>query len=40
MKVLNYGIKTEFLDRYNLEKVLRDNHLTPKQIVEDIKENL
>ena len=40
MKVLNYGIKTEFLDRYNLEEVLKDNHLTPKQIVEDIKEVL
>ncbi len=36
-KVLNFGLKKEFLDRYDLEQVLRDNHLTPEQIVSDIK---
>lgn len=37
VKVLNFGLKKEFLDRYNLEQVLRDNHLTPEQIAHDIK---
>ena len=37
VKVLNFGLKKEFLDRYNLEQVLRDNHLTPELIVSDIK---
>ena len=32
VKVLNFGLKKEFLDRYDLEQVLRDNHLTPEQI--------
>lgn len=36
MHVLNYGLKKEFLDRYNVEEVLRSNRLTPSQIVEDI----
>ena len=30
VKVLNFGLKKEFLDRYDLEQVLRDNHLTPE----------
>ena len=37
MKVLNFGIKKEFLDRYDVKEVLKDNHLTKEQIVEDIK---
>lgn len=40
VKVLNFGLKKEFLDRYDLEQVLRDNHLTPEQIAHDIKEVL
>lgn len=36
MKVLNYGLKKEFLDRYDLEEVLQRNKLTPKQIADDI----
>lgn len=36
MKVLNFGIKKEFIDRYNVAEVLKDNHLTPEQIAEDI----
>ena len=36
MKVLNYGVKKEFVDRYDVQELLRSNHLTDKQIVEDI----
>ena len=36
MKVFCYGLKKEFLDRYAVEDVLRDNHLTPEQIYSDI----
>ena len=36
MKVLNFGLKKEFLDRYDLAEVLKENHLTKEQIVEDI----
>lgn len=36
MKVLNYGLKKEFLDRYDVDAVLKDNHLTAEQIVEDV----
>ena len=32
MKVLNFGIKKEFIDRYDVSEVLKDNHLTPEQI--------
>ena len=34
--VLNFGLKTEFLDRYNLKAVMESNHLTPELICEDI----
>lgn len=37
VKVLNFGLKKEFLDRYDPEQVLRDNHLTPEQIAHDIR---
>ena len=37
VKVLNFGLKKEFLDRYDLEQVLRDNHLTPEQSAHDIR---
>ncbi|MDD3037806.1 1-deoxy-D-xylulose-5-phosphate synthase [Bacteroides sp.] len=37
MKVLNYGAKKEFVDRFELQELLLTNHLTDKQIVEDIK---
>lgn len=36
MKVLNYGLKKEFLDRYDVQEVLLKNHLTSEQIVEDV----
>lgn len=35
VKVLNYGLKKEFLDRYDVNEVLKENHLTPEQIAED-----
>lgn len=37
MKVYNYGIKKEFLDRYNVEDVLRDNRIIPELILEDLR---
>lgn len=40
VKVLNYGMKKQFLDRYDLDKVLKQNHLDPKLIVSDIKNTL
>lgn len=36
MKVLNFGLKKESLDRYDVAEVLKENHLTKEQIVEDI----
>ena len=36
MKVLNFGLKKEFLDRYDVAEVLKENHLTKEQITEDI----
>lgn len=40
MKVLNFGIKKEFIDRYDVAEVLKNNHLTPEQIAEDIAATL
>ena len=39
VKVLNYGLKKEFLDRYDVTEVLKKNHLTKEQIAEDIEKN-
>lgn len=36
VKVYNYGLKKEFLDRYSVDEVLKENHLTPEQIFDDI----
>lgn len=36
VKVLNYGLKKEFLDRYNSEEIVKANRLTPEQIAEDV----
>jgi len=36
MKVINYGIKKEFLDRYVPEELMKKNRLTDVQMVEDI----
>ena len=40
ISVLNYGLKKEFIDRYNLEEVLKDNRLIPEMILEDIRKYL
>ena len=37
LKVLNYGLKKEFLDRYDLNAVMTANRLRPELILEDIK---
>ena len=37
MKVLNYGLKKAFIDRYQVEDILEENRLTVPQIVEDVK---
>ena len=36
MKVLNYGLKKEFLDKYNIGDLLRKNRLKADLIVEDL----
>lgn len=36
MKVYNYGLKKEFLDWYDVNEVLKENHLTAEQIVNDV----
>ncbi len=38
VQVYNFGLKKEFLDRYNATEVLKQNHLTPEQIWQDIQE--
>ena len=36
IKVYNYGLKKEFIDRYQVEEILKENHLTPELILKDI----
>ena len=36
LKVYNYGLKKEFIDRYVVEDILKENHLTAEQILEDL----
>lgn len=36
ISVLNYGLQKEFLDRYNLDEVMKKNRLVPEMILEDI----
>ena len=36
MKVLNFGAKKEFVDRFDRQEFLKRNHLTVPQIVEDV----
>ena len=40
VRVLNFGVRKALYDRYDVNKLLRDNHLTDEQIVEDIKKLL
>lgn len=37
MKVYNYGLKKKFYDRYDIQEILKENHLTPEQIMDDIQ---
>lgn len=36
MKVINYGVKKEFVDRYDVNELMEKNHLTDELIVNDI----
>lgn len=36
MRVYNYGLKKEFIDRYSVDEILKKNRITPLQITEDI----
>ena len=40
MKVFNYGVKKELLDRYDVTELLEKNHLTVQQIVGILNFNL
>lgn len=40
IKVLNFGLKKEFPDRYNVDEILKKNHLTKELILTDIMNNL
>lgn len=40
IKVLNYGIKKEFIDFKNMDELKNECHLNVSQIISDIKENL
>lgn len=35
MKVLNFGVRKQLYDRFDVQQLMRDNHLTDEQIVED-----
>lgn len=36
MKVLNFGGKKEFVDRFDIDEFIRENHLTAELIAEDV----
>ncbi len=40
MKVLNFGVKKALYDRYNVDELLVENHLTEPQIVADVMKAL
>ena len=37
LKVLNYGLKKEFIDRYNVQDILEENGITNNQIISTLK---
>lgn len=37
VKVINYGLKKEFLDQYNVNEVMEKNHLRVDMIIQDIE---
>src|SRR5574344_1442967 len=40
MKVMNFGVEKALYDRYDVNELLKENHLTVEQIVEDVTEVL
>lgn len=36
VRVLNFGLKKEFLDRYDAQEILEKNHLTKELVVDDV----
>lgn len=36
MRVLNFGVKKQLYDRYDVDELLRENHLADEQIAEDV----
>ena len=36
MRVLNFGLKKEFVDRFQVDELMKSNHLTDEQIVADV----
>ena len=40
MKVLNFGARKEFVDRFDVQTFLKQNHLTASQIADDILQQL
>lgn len=40
VKTLCYGLEKKFYDRYDANEVLKENHLTPEQIAEDVIKTL
>ncbi|ETK09559.1 1-deoxy-D-xylulose-5-phosphate synthase [Tannerella sp. oral taxon BU063 isolate Cell 6/7/9] len=36
MRVLDFGVKKQLYDRYDVDELLRENHLTDEQIAEDV----
>lgn len=38
--VLNYGLKKEFLDRFSVDKIMKENRLEPRLIVDDIEKEI
>lgn len=36
MKVLNFGLQKDFYDRYDAAELMKESHLTPEQIADDV----
>ena len=37
MKVMNYGLKKEFIDRFNASEILKENKITIEDMINDLK---
>ena len=40
IRVMNFGVKKALYDRYDVNELMRENHLTDEQIIADIKREL